>query len=327
MPHGLEVEQVLARHLGDPASSFSVGALGALAEFHRDADEALAHDDRARLRIATGRGAVSIRACAEVIPCAYEIPGRTRRGWRHGVVFCLPDARARGAGRVVLTEIGPDTGAVRARDRRAILFDVGLGTANVDFCVRTADAALIEALRAGLGQSVHDPRNPAMGAILEADPHRVVVSAMARVEVFQPIGRTVTPEGPHTHLLPDLLRTGRTHEAAIPVPTGFLPCLGLHPANPLVDARGCPQPFDRALLDAFLPCLAAWGDPDYVAEKRRVVQALDAGVTPHALAVPGSALARAARQVALRQRRRTGPSDSLLAAWEAAFDVRAGSQG
>ena len=324
MPRGLEVEQVLARHLGDPASSFSVGSLGAVAEFHRDPGEAPTLDDRPRLRIATARGALSIGDRAGVVPLAYEIPGKDGRGWRHGVIFCLPAERARGARRGVLTELGADTGAVREADRRAILFDIGLGAANVDFCVRTADPALIDALRAGLGRSVLDPGNPVMGAILEADPHRVAVSAIARAEVFQPIGRTATPEGPHTHVLPALLRTGRTHEARIPVPAGLLPCLGLHPANPLVDGRGAARPFDRAALDAFLPCIAAWGNPEHAAEKRRVAEALDAGAAPEAFAAPGTAVARNARKVALRQRRLTGPSDPLLAAWEAAFDARAG---
>ncbi len=324
MPRGLEVEQVLARHLGDPASSFSVGSLGAIAEFHRDPDEALTLDDRAHLRIATGRGALSIGRGAEPVPLAYETPSRNRRGWQHGVVFCLPAERGCGAGRRVLTEIGPDAGAVREADRGAILFDMGLGAANVDFCIRTGDPPLIRTLRAGLGRSVLDPGNPAMGVILEANPHRIAVSAIARLEVFQPIGRTVTPEGPHTHVLPDLLKTGRTHEAGIPVPAGLLPCLSLYPANPLVDGMGRARPFDRKSLDAFLPYIEAWGAPEHAGEKRRAAKALDAGTAPETFEAAGTAIARAALKVALRQRRQTGPSDPLLAAWETAFDAPAG---
>ena len=94
-----EIGAVLAAHMGDPASGFSVGALGALAEFHRAAGEALTLDDRDRLRVATGRGALATGALAGVAPVAYEYPAADGESWRHGVVFCLPAVRARGARR------------------------------------------------------------------------------------------------------------------------------------------------------------------------------------------------------------------------------------
>ena len=78
MPRGLQVERVLARHLGDPTSSFSVGSFGAIAEFHRDPGEEPTLDDRAGLRIATGRGALWINDRAGLVPLAYEAPGATR---------------------------------------------------------------------------------------------------------------------------------------------------------------------------------------------------------------------------------------------------------
>lgn len=234
MAHTLDVQAVLAQHLGDPTSSFSVGALGAIAEFHRDPDEPLVLDHRARLTIATGRGALAIGDCTDVVPFAYEIPGADGERRQHGVDFCLPADRARSATRRVLTELGADGNAVRAADRKAILFDIGLGAANIDFCIRTGDPALLETLRAALGRSVLDPANSVMGAILDADPHRIAISALARAEVYQAIGRTVTPEGPHTHVLPELLKSGRTHASDIPIPDGWLPCLSLYPASPLL---------------------------------------------------------------------------------------------
>lgn len=262
MPGGLEVEAVLARHLGDPTSSFSVGSLGAIAEFHRDPDEPLVLDDRPRLCVATQRGALAIGDCADAVPLAYQIPGPDGERRRQGVDFCLPADRAHGARRRVLTELGTDINAVRAADREAILFDMGLGAANVDFCIRTDDPGLLQTLRAALGRSVLDPANPVMAAILDADPHRIAISALARAEVYQPIGRTVTPEGPHTHVLPELLKTGRTHAAGIPIPHGLLPCLSLYPADPPRAGRG----HERRVSDTVrhrpdIPRSAARGKP------------------------------------------------------------------
>ena len=54
-----------------------------------------------------------------------------------------------------------------------------------------------------------------MGMILAANPHRVFISRLGRIEVYQPIpppsGKS--PEGPHTHVLPRLLQSRRTHPA------------------------------------------------------------------------------------------------------------------
>jgi hypothetical protein len=43
-------------------------------------------------------------------------------------------------GRGVITELGPDREAVRADDRDALLFDLGLGGGSAAICVRTSDA-------------------------------------------------------------------------------------------------------------------------------------------------------------------------------------------
>ena len=64
-----------------------------------------------------------------------------------------------------------------------------------------------------------------MGMILAANPHRVFISRLGRIEVYQPIpppsGKS--PEGPHTHVLPKLLKSGRTHPATDRFPRAGFP--------------------------------------------------------------------------------------------------------
>ena len=116
---------------------------------------------------------------------------------------------------------GADDEALRERDRDAVLFDLGLGALQVDCCVRVADPEVAAQLRAHCGQPVFAA--PAMGIILAANPHRVFLSRLGRIEVFQPIpppdGKS--PDGPHTHVLPGLLRHRRTHAATEPIPDGW----------------------------------------------------------------------------------------------------------
>ncbi len=228
--------ELLRDAVADPENSFSIGSLGAIAEFHRDASEPLTLDALERLSIAMPRGALSIDLRAGVVPITHENTtdeGSCRRAGetQREVLFCLPLAAATRHRRIVLTDLGPDHDAIHEADRAALLFDLGLGALNVDFCIRTTDRTLIELLRTGVGSSLFGPKSRLFPAIVDASPARIAISALGRIEVYQPIAKTSSPSGPHTHVLPELLKTGRTHAAGTPVPDGYLPCLSLYSAN------------------------------------------------------------------------------------------------
>lgn len=322
MKHDRDIGRILGEHLSDPSSSFSIGSFGAIAEFHRDDDEPLTLHDPERLTIATARGALRIELHDEVAPLAYEtLSGRPER-WSHGVVFCLPEALAASHRRSTLTELGPDSDAIRDEDRDAILFDMGLGARNADFCIRTKDADLLALLREKAGQSLLDPATGAMGAIVMASPHRVAISKLGRAEVYQPIGTDKTPEGPHTHVLPKFLESDRTHSANIPVPDGSLPCLSLYPAHPLYDGLGHDKPFDPVAFEKFQSLLERWGLPQYCAEKTRVLNAVDQSEVPAAYRGPETRLGRTALRVALRQAGQVQQANAALAEWRQHFEPR-----
>lgn len=323
MTHDPEIQRILCQHLHDPSSSFSIGSFGAIAEFHRNADEPLVLDVTEQLMIATDRGALKIDLTDSVMPLAYEtLSGRPGR-WQHGVVFCLPETLAASHGRSTLTELGPDRGAIRAEDRDAILFDMGLRARNVDFCIRTKDPDLLSLLRQDAGRFVLEPRNRAMSAIIEVSPHRIAISKLGRAEVYQAIDKVKTPQGPHTHMLPKFLKSGRTHSAKIPVPSDFLPCLSLSPANPLYDGNGRQRAFDRASFAAFEALLDRWGVPEYCAEKARAVDAFHSGLNPNAYECPRTRLGRTALRVVLRQIRQVDENNPTLQWWSTHFDSAA----
>ncbi|MDB5551648.1 MAG: hypothetical protein JWL86_1632, partial [Rhizobium sp.] len=139
-------------------------------------------------------------------------------------------------------------------------------------------------------------------------------------EVYQPIpppsGRS--PEGPHTHVLPKLLKSNRTHPATEPVPMGWIPCAHLYPPHPARDALGGSRPFDAARHDAFQRMIEAFGDPENLAIKRRVAAAIAAGEPPSAMA--GDRHGRAGIRIALRQLKAAGHAPPILVAWLASFD-------
>src|SRR5580658_6445590 len=188
MMNGAGLREWLATEIRDAETSWSVGAFGAIAEFSRDPEEpASLVCDASRLEAVTGRGGVRIDGLESVRPVAYETTNKNPDLWSHAIALCLPTAACAMNRRATLAEIGPDTAALRNEDRDARLFHLGLGTIQVDVCVRTADPDLLRPLRGGVGKSLFDTGSPAMRAILDASPHRVFVTRIGRAEVYQPI--------------------------------------------------------------------------------------------------------------------------------------------
>lgn len=215
----------------DPRNGWSLGVFGGIAEFMRGTDEPTHLSEAVgALDVVTDRGGLRLLAHPAAILVDYRMPSRHEARRVRAIACCLPKSEAARAGRTTITELGPDRDSLRAEDRNHLLFDLGIGLQAVEACVRTNAPDLIAALRAAQGRDLFEA-GALFGPLIAHAPHRVFMSALGRIEVFQPIpppdGRS--PEGPHTHVLPKLLAHRRTHAASIPIPDGLVPCLSLHP--------------------------------------------------------------------------------------------------
>ncbi|MEM7765850.1 MAG: hypothetical protein AAF290_17440 [Pseudomonadota bacterium] len=326
------IENVIVKALLDPEVGWSMGSFGALAEFHQDPDEpAVSPTDHAMSR-ATDRGAIRLNAdaVASCTPVAYQQLAKNRQRWGQGMALCLAEGQAQGARRSALTQLGPDNDAIRESDRGAFLFDMGLDLQQCDFCIRTRDAELISVLVDNEGRSLFDSNNPAMGAILRHHPHRVALTPLGRIEVFQKIGGPDTggksPPGPHTHVLPNLMRAKKTHAANITVPDGLTPCAYLHPGNPLVDGLGQPRAYRADLATAFAELFRTYAPEDLKALKSNLGAAIAAGTSPDEFSEPSSRAARLTLRVGLRQLAQSArhvddqKTLSIIQAWLERFD-------
>jgi hypothetical protein len=318
----IEVMNFLRSRMDDSATQWSLGTFGAIAEFARGEDEAAAVNAKGgQFSAVTSRGGIRLETPDDLRLFASESP--TRESWSQRVALCLPEERCAMSRRGVLTELGPDDASLREQDRGAVLFDLGLGALQTDICVRVADRDLAARLRECAGRPVFDPQNPAMGAILAASPHRVFISPLGRIEVYQPIppANGKSPDGPHTHVLPKLLQHSRSHPATEPVPEGFVPCAHCYPSHPAKDALGEPRPFDADAHRAFQAMLGRFGDPALITLKQQVADAIAAGAEPAAVAVTNKRFARASVRIALRQLAAAGKNSHALAAWRATHDA------
>jgi hypothetical protein len=209
---------IARRHLAEPANGWSVGTWGAIGEFQYDADEPGLIVDLERLAVSSRRGALQIGPLDDV-QCLAILEGSGRIA---EIAFC---SRRLASGRQIVRELDETT------------FDLGLGAPHIDVLVRLRpdDAATRAALRQGAGRHLVDAGNPAGAAVARVSPTRIFVSALARLEVHQPIpppgGRS--PDGPHSHLLPRLLQEGLVRPPGSPLPTGLYCGLSLYPRQRL----------------------------------------------------------------------------------------------
>jgi hypothetical protein len=241
-----DLAELLLEHLSNPESSWSMGSYGAVAEFFQDAGEVIDTDSSDDLIRLTPRGGIRIELQEDIGICAYENTSSHGTARQH-IALCLPEDSSGMSNNEVLTELGQDVSALSADDRVAFLFDLGVsslgsGCFQLDFCVRTSDLDLVEFLREHCGSSIFEHGSPVFPRLLEAQPQRVVITRLGRIEVYQAIGGEhtddKTPEGPHTHLLPELLGLNLTHSADVPIKEGWVPCAFLYPKSPVLSEAG-----------------------------------------------------------------------------------------
>jgi len=227
---GTALAERLLQAAHDPATTFAIGVQGAIAEFMRAPDDrAIIKGDAERVLIRSRLGALRLDLRPWVRVFTFGPDG----GLPDEVVLACHRSRLTTQPACTVVDLGPDRDAIGRRERRARLFDLGLDRPTIRFCVRTDDPELISELRSCVGQPLSAVAASLIPLLLGRHPHRVVVSLLGRIEVSQPIGlrdgRPATPVGPHTHLLPDLLRTGRELAPGRDLPTDYAALASLFP--------------------------------------------------------------------------------------------------
>lgn len=316
------VRALVETHLRTAGSSWSIGGFGAIAEFIHVAHVPASVDG---LRAVSALGAIALDPHAALTPIAYEIPSANADYWQHGVVLCHPIGRALHDG--TIADLGIDAGALGADEAGGRLFDLGVGAETFRFCVRTHDPEIVRALESSAGApfAAHAARLAPL--LIHHSPTRVVLCAAGRIEVYQPIaepdGRT--PDGPHTHLIPKLLRPRQTHSLNIPVPAGLVPLVTLYPAHPLTDSAGRRKPFAPREHEQFQSLLEGYGDAKSLVSKREIIARIHGGAAPESWRAPDSRHARLATRVGLRQMLHAEGDSAALSRWRARWDARPGA--
>lgn len=306
-----DVRKFLFEALEDPDNGWSIGTFGAIGEFVRDPSEPAERcDDGAT--VVTARGGIRLSPQGDLQVVAYDTLVGDGKTWGNAVAFCLPVPA--GAPRRAVRRIGEDRGALHAADRDAILYDLGVGAGHVAMGLRTRHPDLIAALDALGGKTLLGPDGKAASELIrQRGPNRVMLSPLGRIEVFAPIpppdGKS--PTGPHTHLLPKLIASGRTHSANAPIPDDLQPALMLHPRSPWRDTEGKLGPYDQDRDRHFDGMLAACGLAEDRAVRAAVEAAVKDGASPDLFAPPKTRRGRTQLRITLRRLAQTLGTDAV----------------
>ena len=207
---------------------WSMGVEGALAEF-------VVVDGRAEVRRAgrtvealSAGGGLRLSVSDATSAFAHTAPHRAAGV---GTVYLAVPRRSLPPPAAGVAVAGPDRAALRPQDADDVLVDLAVGHAAAAFCVRTGDATLGARLSAVEGVTWREALARVGPAVVAASPHRLVTTALGRVEVWTAIPPEdgASPEGPHTHLLPALLSTGRELPPGRDLPADLAPAAAFHP--------------------------------------------------------------------------------------------------
>ncbi len=308
----------LERLLHDSRVGWSVGRTGAIAEFYWTEDEII---ERGPLSIGSSRGGFSLRQDGtDPRLIAGESIGHSPDSWSQWIAVCLPAEQCALNGHRSITDLGPDRNAIRPQDRDALLFDLGIGGRHFQLCVRTESPDILAELRTATGRALLE-EDRLIHALVTMSPARVFESRLARIEVHQPIAEPDghSPEGPHTHLLPNLLHGDGAEGSG--APAGWVAQAVAYPSHPLRDALGNRKTFNADEYHAFQEWLHEFGDPGHLLVKRTVTDAVRSRAAPQELDLAVDDGRRESVCVALRQLVCLDGESETLARWCAEFDA------
>jgi hypothetical protein len=200
-----EIADVAHRALVDGKGTWTIGVHGALAEFAVEDDRCDVDRRHRRVTATSERGTFHLHVPDDVV--AHTATGVD--GSLPLVVLATPTTSQRTVDRV--TFVDDD------------LVDLGLGAKAASFCVRVDIDELRSMLHAAEGETLQQLLDTNGADLLRLSPTRVVRSAVGRVEVRSPIPPPtgVSPDGPHTHLLPGDLALDRELPIGLELPTGW----------------------------------------------------------------------------------------------------------
>lgn len=198
-----------------------IGVVGAVAEFTAAKGEGVkVCTDGDDITAYTRNGAIRVKINDDIRALTFDAHDGAAEP---RIVLAVKRERGRLPRAHGVADLGPDRMALLPEEH-AKLYDLGLARKDGRFCVRLAEGAAQNALDMSAGQAFTAALPTLAGPLVAESPTRVVESALGRIEVQGaiPPPNATSPDGPHTHLLPEHIATGRALPAGMDLPRAYL---------------------------------------------------------------------------------------------------------
>jgi hypothetical protein len=258
------LKEVILSSASNPRAAWAIVRNGAVAEFSIAADDRVSHyfDSKTNVVVAdTQKARLKLTLDDSIKPIVAETAAYRCSPWSQSVYLCIPEQDAYMSYRKTLTHVGS-----RCEDQNGELWDIGIGNDSLDFCIVVQDAQLQQVLKKKEGTCIIDDTEY-LKEIVRFSPARLVMTKFASILVRQriPIQGENDVKGPHTHLLPHIIRNHITFP--IPIDGKLRSIIQVDPFGSVIDGDGKYYDWAGFEKDPFQSLLRINGPSNYLQHK------------------------------------------------------------
>lgn len=259
-----EIKELLLKSSTNTSSSWAIVRNGTVAEFSIvPGDLPKKSFENNVLQVETQRATLCVNFDDTVQAFVAESGVHGCSPWTQNIYLCMPKNDAKLSNRKKLTHLtqyndGQDKGE---------LWDLGIGNETLDACIIAKDTHTNNLLRQKEEEHILDDPNFLRG-LVECSPVRLFKSKFAFIKVRQKIPQENKDEvdGPHTHLLPPIIKSGKHLQT--PIPDNMIPIIQADPFGSVIDGNGSFHKWMGFEQDKFQNFLQKYGDSHYVSLKQ-----------------------------------------------------------
>ncbi|MEM2760322.1 MAG: hypothetical protein QXU32_04105 [Nitrososphaerales archaeon] len=244
-------------------SAWAIVRDGVVAEFSIAGDDKPVRTlDNNTLTVESSKARLQIIFSEDIKPIVAETAAYRCSPWVQCVYLCIPEQVARMSGRKVLTHLGS------WENGYGELWDLGVGNDSLDACVIVRDTETHQKLKEKEGRYIIDD-SEFLKEIIRLSPPRLFRTKFAHIMVKQRIpsnGENV--DGPHTHLLPSIIRDGI--HFPVPIPENMRSLIQVDPFGSVIDGNGDYYEWKGFERDDFQSLLHEYAENGYMRTKQNL---------------------------------------------------------
>lgn len=277
-------------------SSWAIVRDGIVAEFSIvPGDKSIKTFNSNVLKVDTNRATLCINFDDSMESIVAESGAHGCSPWTQNIYLCVQKEQAKMSCRDKLTSLGKFDNGTDKGD----LWDLGVENETLDAYIIAKDKSTNELLKQKEGHYIIDDPHFLRELVLRSPP-RLFQTKFAYIIVRQKIPLTEKEEleGPHTHLLPPLIKSKKHFE--VPIPDDMIPIIQTDPFGSVIDGNGDFHAWNGLENDAFQTLLQKYGKPEYVALKNQMRQSIIGCLTRNEVSVIESTYADKTKQDLIR---------------------------